>query len=156
MDEMSLEDWGALWDAMSRSRGHEIIVDGVVVPPGDVRIKVLSFLKKTRKGIVADLRELATRHPEQRAWTETLALRYEKGEEIVLHRPNALPTPQETKMSAEDRDIIEELIEDYRTGNDITSKMVDDEHECRRRGDRSGGMPVRIVEALRRVLQVTT
>jgi len=47
-------------------------------------------------------------------------------------------------------------IEDYRTGNDITSKMADDEHECRRRGDRSGGMPVRVVEALRRVLQVTT
>ena len=44
------------WDAMVRSEGHEMIVDDY-------------------------LREMALRHPEQRAWTETLALRYERWEE---------------------------------------------------------------------------
>ena len=44
-------------------------------------MKVVSFLREVRRKIVADLRELALRHPEQRAWTETLALRYEKGDD---------------------------------------------------------------------------
>ena len=56
IDGLSLEDWHRLWDAMVRSEGHEMIVDDY-------------------------LREMALRHPEQRDWTETLALRYERWEE---------------------------------------------------------------------------
>ena len=78
---LSLEDWHRLWDAMVRSEGHEMIVDDHTIPPAEVRVKVMFFLREARYKIVADLRELALRHPEQRAWTETLALRYERGEE---------------------------------------------------------------------------
>ena len=81
IDGLSLEDWHRLWDAMVRSEGHEMIVDDYTIPPAEVRVKVVYFLREVRRKIVADLRELALRHPEQRAWTETLALRYEKGDD---------------------------------------------------------------------------
>ena len=66
---------------MVRSEGHEMIVDDYIIPPAEVRVKVAFFLREARHKIVADLREMALRHPEQRAWTETLALRYERWEE---------------------------------------------------------------------------
>jgi hypothetical protein len=82
IDGLSLEDWVKLWDAMVRSEGHEIVVDDLTIPPAEVRVKIVSFIREARMKIVADLRELAAQHPEQRAWTETLALRYERGDDV--------------------------------------------------------------------------
>lgn len=81
IDGLSLEDWNKLWEAISRSAGHEVIVDSLTVPPGEVRVKVVFFLRRVRAKIVSDLRELAAQHPEQRAWAESLAQRYERCEE---------------------------------------------------------------------------
>jgi hypothetical protein len=82
IDGLSLEDWNKLWDAIVRTTGHEVVVDNLTIPPGEVRIQVVSFIRKARNKIVADLRELAARHPEQRAWTESLALRYAKEDDV--------------------------------------------------------------------------
>ena len=62
IDGLSLEDWNKLWEAISRSAGHEVIVDSLTVPPGEVRVKVVFFLRRVRAKIVSDLRERAAQH----------------------------------------------------------------------------------------------